>query len=210
MTNYNIKSSTLNRLVNVCSFFEHSALEEIKVKINTVRLENRKGKSFAIVSNGKIGAIEYVGETTEQDGAVHLILSESLMLQATLEAGSDHSMTLNTIPEIAISTLESTSGYMISDACYWWQDTPLKDWAGWGVQPANSSSGIMYWNLNQVELLVKSSPSSKVIFPRYIDVRIPLLLRDYHNTNWVGMFFPAAPDHVEITTPAQLPDWWSV
>lgn len=208
MSIFTIKSSTLNRLANVCSFFESSTSEEMKSKINTVRLEIVKGKLLAIASNQKIGVIEYIGETEEPDGVAHLILSEGLICQLLIEAASDCSMTLTTIPEMAISTMQSSSGYSVSNCCYWWDDTPLKDWRGWGTEPAVENSGIMRWDLHYVESLMKSSPSNNVIFPEFIDVSKPVVLRDFYNPNWVGVFF-AKKTGEEVTIPAELPEWWN-
>lgn len=208
MSTYKIKSSTLNRLAGVCSFFESSTDEETKAKINTVRLENKNGKTLAIVSNQKIGVIEYLGETDEADGSEHIILSPELLQQLTVESSSDCMITITTIPEMAISTLQSTSGFNMSNCCYLWDDTPLKDWRGWGVNPADSNSGIMFWNLNYIETLIKSSPSNNVIFPEFIDITIPVVLRDYHNPDWVGIFFAQPPGDVKVTKPADLPEWW--
>ena len=120
-------------------------------------------------------------------------------------------MTITAIPEIAISTLQSNSGFNMADCCYWWgeTDTPLAEWNEWGTEAAVTSQGAMYWDLNHIEALIKASPSSKVRFPEFIDVNKPVVLRDYYNQNWVGVFMarvsPTAP-----TIPAELPEWWAV
>lgn len=209
MSIYTIKSSTLNRIASVCSFFHPTTSETMKKALNTVRLENKGGKTFAIASNQKIGVVEYLGETDEPDSGDHIILSDGLLQQLFMEAASDHSMTITTVPEMAISTLQSSSGFTFVDCCYWWENIYLKEWQTWGVESPKANSGIMRWDLDYVESLMKSSPSNNIIFPRFINVKVPIVLRDFYNPNWVGVFL-ASKTGVETTVPAELPEWWSL
>lgn len=209
MSTYNIKSSTLYRLASICNFFENSTSENLKLKINTVRLENKNGQSFAISTNQKIAAIEYLGFTHATDSSIHLKLSPELLQQLFMEATSNYMINIMTIPEIAISTLTSTSGFTLTDCCYWWQDTPLADWRDWACEAPIASKGAMFWNLFHIESLIKSSPSGKIVFPEFIDYEKPITLRDRHNPEWVGLFIAEPPKPDKIRIPAELPEWWN-
>ena len=210
MSVFHVKSSTLSRLSSLASFFEASTPEDMRKELNTVRLENKGGKTFAIVSNQKIAAIEYVSTTDEPDGAVHLILSEGLLQQLFMEASSDCEMTLNTIPEMGISTMESTSGYNVSNCCHWWEPRWLDKWQTWATEPATETIGIMAWNMNRVESLLKTSPSGNIVFPAFVDTTTPVVFRDYFNPKWVGIMFAQLTEDIKITEPAVLPEWWGV
>ncbi len=210
MSVYIIKSSTLNRIASVCNFFESTTPEDLKTKINTVRLENKNGHSYAIASNQKIGSVEYLGITDKPNGAVHLVLSETLKQALIIESMIESFLTITVIPEVAISSLQSNSGWALNNCCYWWDDTPLADWRNWGWEAAKKTKGAMYWNCHSVETLVKSSPSSQVIFPEFIDTDYPVVIRDWLNPNWAGVFFPKPVPPEVVKVPAQLPEWWNV
>lgn len=212
MSTYSIKSSTLHRIASICNFFESTVSEELKTKINTVRLENKNGESFAVATNQKIASIEYLGKTDKSDGAAHLILSKNFLQQLLAESATDYIITVTTVPQIAISTLQSTSNFMLLDCCHWWDDndTPLKNWRDWGCSSANINKGVMYWNLFYVESLIKSSPSGKVIFPEFINVEQPIVLRDYYYPEWVGLFIPQISKDIKINEGADLPEWWGM
>lgn len=208
MSEFKIKCETFLRLAGICEFFEPSVEDGIRDKINTVRIENHNGISLGIATNQKVAAVEYLGDTDQPDGVIHIKLTSELIEQCKLEVQFDSVLTIVTVPEMGISSIQTTFGFNVTDGCYWFVDTELNNWREWGAANATASKGVMYWNLYQLEPLIKSAPSGKIIFPEFIDTNQPVTLRDHISPNWVGIFFPKPSDAV-ITEQAALPDWWS-
>jgi hypothetical protein len=175
-------------------------------------LEISNGKVFAIATNVKIAAIEYLGQTVEKDGVAHVILDPQILERCKAESWMDGSLIVNTIPEIALGNLTTTNNWAFNgNACHWFEETPLNDWRKWADdKPAKISKGIMWWNLYYVESLLRSSKSGKVIFPQHIDTEQPVILRDRENPNWVGLFMAdPTPYEDRVIQPATLPEWWA-
>jgi len=210
---FHIKCSTFVRLASVCNFFEPSCDDEIRTKLNTVRLENHNGKTIAIVCNNKIAAIEVVNtDAALVNGVAHVVLDPVLLQQCQAESFLDGVLTINTTPEIAIAMASTSSGWQyVGNACYWFDQTPLDGWRDLAPkQPATANKGIMWWNTYHIETLLKSSPSGKVFFPAFTDVKQPTVLNDYGSPHWVGLFIPdPEPYESAPTIPASLPEWWN-
>lgn len=181
---FDIKCATFVRLASICSFFEPSTQQEFRDKLNTVRLEIVNGRVLAIATNIKIAAIESVGFTMPGEyGVAHVILDPALIAQCKYESNMDGTLTINTIPEAALGMAQTSSGWMMpGNACYWFDETPLNDWRKWAPDEVEKkSTGIMVWNAFHVQSLVESSPTGKVVFPEFIHVKKPVVLRDKNN-----------------------------
>lgn len=205
--NFSIKCQTFIRFASICSFFEPSTRPDVKEKINTVRLENKNGKCYAIATNEKIAAVEFLHNTDQPDGYIHLVLDEGLLQQCKTEMMFDSKLHITAVEQLAVASAKTDLGYNFNgNCCYWFDDSPLNNWRKWipKVIPAEST-GAMYWNTHQIESLMKSSPSGHVIFPEFINATQPVLVRDIKDPNWFGLFIPE-----NITAgarQAELPDW---
>lgn len=208
---FHIKCATFVRLASICDFFESHTPQEIKDKCNTLRLEISNGKVFAIATNVKIAAVELVGNSSEKDGVAHVIIDKAIIDQCRAESWFDATLSIQTIPEIAIATATTSSGWTHQgNACHWFDETPLDKWREWAPdKTAGKSTGVMWWNLFYVETLLKSSLSGKVVFPEFINAKEPIVLRDRDNPNWVGLFLAdPTPYEQRVTEAAVVPDWW--
>lgn len=209
MTTYFVPSETLTRLSTVCSFFDASLREDTKSLINTIRLENLNGSAYAVVTNGQIAAIEYLGKTDNPDGVCHLKLSQSLLEMLKHPRIQTELLTITTIPEIAVSTLTCNELLSYPDICYWFDETPLDGWRKWvNLDCPTASKGAMYWDTFQIEALIKASPSGGVVFPEFIDSTKPVLLRDSLKDNWAGVFIPDVSKGNSPLKAAEIPEWW--
>lgn len=200
MLTFHIQSETLQRLSTVIRFFEPTTDEETRTLLNAVRLEHRAGHSYAIVTNQKIAAVEHLGATDQPDSVAHLNPSVLLGLQGLL--------TITVMPEIALATCQDEQGNIVGDCCHWFDSTPLDGWRDWAAPVATESKGAMYWDLYHIETLLAASPSGKVVFPKFIDVEKPIVLRDRHVEGWVGLFIPSPPIGEPAVKPAELPTWF--
>lgn len=209
--NFNIKCATFVRLASICSFFEPETPLETRQQIETVRLEAINGKIIAIATNQRIAAIELIGHCQpDRREVAHVRIDPAIVMQCKLEAFLDGVLTIETIPEIATGIAYTSSGWRFNgQACHWFDETLMDDWRKWAPdQVPTESDGIMMWNTYHVHALMESSPTGKVIFPRHVDTKVPVVLRDRGNENWVGLFMPKP--HGEIQKiPATLPIWWN-
>ena len=206
--NFSIKCQTFVRLTSVCNFFEPTTRADVREKINTLRLENKDGKCFAIATNEKIAVVEFLHNTDQPDGCIHVIRDEALIKQCEIEMQFDSNLHFTAVKEIAVATAKTDLGYSHPEnCCYWWDDTPLNNWRNWAPSdnPAEST-GAMYWNINHIETLVRSSPSGQIVFPEFINSSQPLVLRDRKSPNWAGLFIPDAGDG--LVKQAEIPEWW--
>tara|TARA_R110000851_G_scaffold250706_1_gene403207 strand:+ start:692 stop:1276 length:585 start_codon:yes stop_codon:yes gene_type:complete len=193
-------------MASICNHFEPDIRPDVKEKINTVRIENKGGKCFAVATNEKIAAVEYLHNTDQPDGYVHIILDPALLKQCEIEMTLDSDIYITAVEQIAVATAKTTLGYtQAGNCCYWFDDSPLNDWSSWFPEDvATESQGAMCWNSFHVEVLVKSSPSGEISFPEFINVNNPVILRDTKSPNWVGLFIPVSYDTIK---PAVKPDW---
>jgi len=210
MTTFTIKCETLARLASVCAYFDKDIKNEIKKQINTIRFENKNGRSYAISSNSIIASIEYLGSTEQPDGDTHLKLDKELLKAVKKGSLNNETATILTVPEIAVSTIQLSSGFTMSDCCYWLNETPLSKWRGWiSREKLKKSSGAMFWDTYHIQTLLNASPSGKVVFPEFINCRYPVLIRDVNDKNWAGVFLPIPKIRTKETEPATIPEWWN-
>jgi len=205
--NFTIKCQTFARLASICQFFEPSTRVDVREKINTVRLENKDGKCFAIATNEKIAVIEFLHNTDQEDGYAHLVLDPALIKQCEVEMLYDSNLHITVVEQIAVASAKTDLGYAHpGNCCYWFDDSPLNQWRNWlpTVKPAEST-GAMYWDTHQVETLVKASPSGQITFPEFINSADPVIIRDTRSPDWVGLFIPNNSD--TLIKPAELPEW---
>lgn len=207
---FDIKCATFARIASICSFFEPRTLPDIRAKLNTVRLETRNGRTFAVATNQQVAAIELIGITPgAQDGHAHIILDPVLINQCKAEAFMNGVLSINVIPEIATAFAQTSSGWNYpGNPCYWFDDTPLNDWRNWAPDaPVTKTENIMMWSVFHMQSLVETSPSGKVYFPKHVDAEKPVVIRDCVDPNWVGLFVPKPQGETQKIA-ATLPDWW--
>ena len=200
MATFRIKFKTLVRLQKVLRHFHATTNEETKRELNTVRLENKNGKAFAIVSNHKIGVVEFLGETDQLDSVCHL---------KVMEWPEEGTATITVIPEALIGMMTSDIGFNVTEVCQWFDKCILERWPEWAAKDAKSSKGFMVFDLYTVKTLFESSPSGNVIFPEFIDTTRPVTLRDRESENWAAFFVPTIDMKEKPLKAAKVPDWWN-
>lgn len=204
MTIYKISANTMKRFASVIKFFGPSVDDHTKKLISTVRLEHRNGKSFAVVTNQKVAAIEYLGPTAESDAVVHLKITDGLTNLCVMGGN----LTFNIMPEVLISMVQNDYGMSVADCCLWSSEGPLNNWRKWVAPDAVVSEAVMQWNLFEVECMIAASPSGTINFPQFINANKPVTVRDAMYDNWVGLFFPKPSSTDPAANPAKLPEWW--
>lgn len=209
---FEIKCSTFIRLASVCNFFDPSTPVKDREDFMTVRLEKVNGRTIAIATNRMIMAIELLPHFyPSPDEVCHVVLDPHLVNQCRFDSLLDATLTIETMPEIALATAYTSTGWKYhGNACYWRDKTEFDRWRD--VIPKKNvgkSQYIMTWNLPHIQALFESSPTGKVYFPRYIDASLPVVLRDMGDDSWVGVFIPSV-DSKTRTVEAEMPEWVGV
>lgn len=207
---FRIPCETFCRIASVVSFFEPRTPLEIRAQIECVRLEIHKGKMFAIATNQQIAVIEYVDDSPQPDGVAHVVVDPALIAQCETEKAYNSFLEVTTIPEIATATASTMYGFTYKgNACIWPDKTVMDEWRNWGPDnPALEFHGALYLETDHIHQLFLASPSGRIIFPSFINVNEPVVLRDRKNPNWVGLFLGRPPITENEAKPAVLPDWW--
>jgi hypothetical protein len=211
--NFEIPVETYIRLSGVTNYIRESISDEERALIRCVRLEHKKGKTYAIASNRKVAAIYFLGATTEPDGATHLNIDEKLLTQCATEKPFGSKLFVIAMPELNIVSLKTTLGYQSATAGFFSAETPLAKWETWVAdEQPTKSSGAMHWYMENFLALNAASPSGNIAFPEFIDAEKPVILRDTKHQDWVGLFMANCVDDKGKTytvEPATLPAWWN-
>lgn len=197
MQKINIKSSTLYRLSTLSTFTTDYLLR-------CIRLEIKDKKLFAITTNGTLGVIEYLGNVDNADNVCHIKLTEEIMTALELDSLADGVTSIEIIDELAVGKLSTMLNGSYNDFI-WPDETPLNNWREW-IELPTESKGFMYWDVYQIEMLFKTSPTGKIVFPEIINSTAPIILRDVGSDNWLGLFIPK-PARDEDVIAATLPEW---
>ena len=201
---FQIKCDVYNRLIKVTDHFETTTDPETKQYLSCLRLENKSGHSYAVVTNQKIAAIQYLGMTNTEDGVIHIINDETIRQQCETEIPFD-----SFLQSDSDGNLMTTFGWGMQDGCIFPTNTPMDGWREWFPdEPVTENKGFMYWDVDRVASLAKSSTSGKIYFPQFIDVDKPIIVRDMYDENWCGLFIPK-PDIGDQSPkqPAEKPIW---
>lgn len=185
MTKFTVPATILQRFI---------ALEAVKIEINS-------GKCYIIGSNNTIACVEYLNETDQEDDSCYININKVLIDDKNI----DGLFTFETIPELAMGSVVDDKGQNYIDFISWPDESPLDKWRDW-FKLSTESNGFMYWNLEQIETLWKTSPSGEIVFPKIINATEPVIVRDVNNANWLGVFIPAV-DGKAVIKPATLPEW---
>jgi len=212
--NFNIQCEIFARLAGVSNRMPDNVTDEERGLLRCIRLERRAGHDYAIASNRKIAAIYHLGTSQEPDNVVHIIVDAALVKQCNDEKPFNSSLAINVIPELQMASAKSTLGYNYpGNAAMFPAKTPLDGWRSWVPdKPATASVGAMAWNVEDMVALNSASPSGSIAFPQFIDANKPVVVRDIHSPDWVGLFMPNRIDDAGkayTVDPATLPDWWS-
>ena len=181
-----IDSSILQRL---------SRLEHVKIDINS-------GKSYIIGTDGVFACIYYIGETDQADDSCFLKLDID---KVENEANFGGSFTFDTLPELPMSSVVTSSGQDCSEFVIWPDESPLNKWRDW-FKLSTTSKGSMYIDIKELIALWETSPTGCITFPEVINAVEPLIVRDVNNADWLGVFIPTV-DGKAVIKPATLPEW---
>lgn len=211
--NFEIPAELYVRFSGVVKLMPINVSEDERLTLKCVRYERRAGHVYAIASNRKIAAIQYLGLTNEPDGVAHIIVDDALVKQCKSEIPHNSTLQIVCIPELQAGSAKTKFGYAFpGNACVFPAFTQLDKWSTWVPnKPLQASKKGMLWTLDLMEALNAASPSGRIIFPDVIDVSQPIMVRDKDDENWFGLFMGnCQKDTGEIyeCEPTTLATWW--
>lgn len=172
-------------------------------------LERENNVLFAVVTNGKLAAIERIGEDTGPDERTAIAIDPVLVAQAVKEISFNSKLVIVANPLLAFTAIKTTFGYnypgngmvQLPDANY------FNEWRKWAPDEMPvKTSGAMFWATPMIHALSTASPTGCICFPEFIDITRPVLVRDRNSDEWVGLFMPVTDDGEKID-PASRPGW---
>lgn len=167
----------------------------------TMRIEDGK----AIVTNRKVMVIESIGGPK---GVGHVIIDPQLVAQCRTEAPFDSKLTVTIDDALRFGTAKTTLGYCFPGNVGRWgpEENELARWrTALPIREATASDGAMLWDAPVISALCASSPTGGLVFPRFIDCNMPVVIRDASDDRWCGIFLPRA--HDSVYGAAKLPEW---
>lgn len=183
------------------------AADDPKPYLQAVWLETKGGHMAAVVTNRKLAAVEYLGEDAGPDAGFAVPLDPAFMAQVETEAGFGSRVRL---------TQDGMKIHAMTDFAYYQElqalatldsaDNHFNAWRNWfpDALPVETH-GAMFQTLGNLATLNSAAPSGSVIFPEFIDTRKPVVVRDLHDENWLGVFL--ADPNGETLPRVTLPEW---
>lgn len=198
------------RLTNVIANFDAN---ETRQYLKSVYVEHHLGNAFAVATNGKIAAIEFLGKREFEQASVNIVADPVLIQQCRTEAAFNSVLSVNFNEVLQFGSAKTTLGYCYpGNAVIAPRNPEFSQWRNWAPdKPVKASKGAMFWNTEQIAALGASSPSGRLLFPEFIDATKPIVVRDIIDENWFGLFMPNRMVENETITymeGAKLPEWF--
>lgn len=176
--------------------------------LKSIYVERLNNKLFVVTTNVKIAAIEFIGENDGPDEFFAVVIDPELIKHCDAETPFDSNLSIYRDPSTKVITIQTTFGYVHPGNA----NVPIPEsnnfdgWRDWFPDEIPTKSfGGMHWNKASVGALCTASISGDVIFPEFIDIRQPVVIRDLQSENWVGLFMGSVKD--ETNLPATIPRW---
>lgn len=178
--------------------------------MHSVYVESRGGHAWAVATNSHFAAIEYLGITESQPGAVIIPLSDELLSVVQIATMTNERISLNNTPALRFCSLSVGRFWTLQGnaAIYPDEATAFETWREWlpSADDHKTTGRPMFVKADQLAILAQSAPSGVFVFPRHIDAEKAVIVRDVANANWLGVFY-AQPKNGVFLNGAELPDW---
>ena len=208
--NFVINCETVYRLSRLFDYYPSGKPDYFK----NIRIESKNNKQFAIVTNIKVAAIEIIGNYQNPDGAVNLTIDPVLIEQCKMEAGFKSQLFGTYNEALQFVSVKTTMGYNYpgNAGVFHKGMTVYDDWRDWlPDELPTQSSGTMMLQSESISALGLTAPSKQLLFPTFINDRLPVLVRDSVDDTWIGVFMPEYIDGetgkaVDLD-PIEIPEW---
>lgn len=178
--------------------------------LRCVRVEISNKNIILVATNVKCAAIEFIGTFDVPDYVFHVTVDEKLVNQAKSEMSFNSNITFIADNILQYVSAKTTFGYEFAGnaGIFTNKENELNLWRDWFPQelPTKTNGGI-FAELQLLKLLSESSPSGTVIFPEFIDNKMPVMLQDSIDPNWLGLFMPNGEVNSRSPEPFAIPSW---
>lgn len=182
---------------------------EKRTHLRSIYLESVDGNAFAVASNSIVGAIECLGVNCDVDCEMLISVTDTLVEQCKAEIPFDGQISFHFNPVLKFISAKTSLGYVHTEnAGLFIDDHELKKWREWIPEELpKKTNGGMFSTLDNLALLASVAPTGSVIFPKFIDIEKPVIVRDVHDENWLGVFMPLGRDKKRALEPLTIPEW---
>lgn len=180
--------------------------------LRSVFLERKGGHVFAVSTNGRFAAMEYLGEQPGVDGSVAISIAPEILQQCDLETQFNSSLMINYSEEHRSAGVTTTYGfaYPYSAALFAEDENQFLTWRNWLPKSLpTASKGSAYFNADHMNALVATAPGGQIVLPSKIDATQPVIVQDPTDENWLGVFI-SRRDTGMMIEPATLPVWLDI
>lgn len=190
--------------------------------MRSILLEYRNGKSYAVATNSKILAAEYIDTTTEPNAVVNIVITDALLTQCAIEQQWSGELIIDVTDTayFKYASLTTLFGYRYPDNAALFPPDVInsddtKRWFefrdNWRRlvpdETPTASKGFMFQDTELLTLLGKSAPSGCLVYPKHIDVDKPLMVRDAVDPSWLGLFVSYSSKYSKGLIAAKRPEW---
>lgn len=198
MTDYTIPCDTFVRL----AILTHN---DLGGWFGCVLIDN----GVAVATDRKFLAAEHIGDPVDEP--IYVIPDPALIEQCRKEAEHGGCLTITVTPELRYAVAKTTFGYVHVGNCVRWSDEPNPDFSQWRkhverCRERTPGNGALFFNVVELTRLAMCAPSACVVFEDGVELTgRPMMVRDPHDSNWLGVFSPWPKD--QSFTPAVFPGW---
>ena len=204
-----VPCETFARLSKIATAFEAS---RDPAYFRSIYLEHKAGRSFAVATNIKFAAIEYLGRTAQPDASVNIDCDSGLIKQCEVERSHKGTLTIDYMSALRFASVKSSFGYVhpVNAAVFTATDNPaFERWRNWLPEKMPSGRDApMFVDAANLAVLAESSPSGLILFPEFTSSVV--VVRDALVDNWLGAFIGTgelADGRIIKEMPVKMPDW---
>lgn len=182
--------------------------EDKRRYFGSIYLERANNTLFAIVTNGKLAAIERIGDDIGPDECTAIRVEAPLIEQCEKEVVFNSKLVIVANPSLGYTAIKTTFGYNypVNAMMQLPENNWFNTWRKWPPdEMPKETNGAMFWNGALIHALATASPSGGLCFPEFIDNAKPVVVRDLNSADWLGLFMPVSGEGA--VDPATIPDW---
>lgn len=170
--------------------------------IKGVRVQNLKGAVLVIATNRQFLTVDYVGQTDEPDGFVHV--SPDLIEPCSRFAETDENLTITPAPGWTVAQIGMSYFHPFNASI----EGAFPDWQPL-IPTGNPSkpNGALGLNVEAMRWLAEVSPNGEFVLPTAYDIDKPVIVRDVKDPDWFAIFL-SLEHRNQSFKPATLPTWF--
>ena len=178
--------------------------------LKSLFFERNNGNLYAVATNVKLAAIEYLGKNDGPDECTAIVIDQALIDQCKREIACNGRMSIVANPLLNYTSIKTTFGFVCpgNDMVQLPEMSNFNQWREWFPDSIpKKNHGAMYWTTSLIHALATTSPTGGLRVPEHIDTTRPVVVRDQESANWAGLIMPIPLDENATVEPATIPEW---